>query len=111
MYIKKSLTRQQNRLHADLPNAVHEINSVYTSMNGNSVSVNVQIRAYADVESKNFDPIQDDGRQADESGYSIPYNELSFEQSSNPIEELKRASLAWLIQYQPKYQGGEIVAE
>lgn len=111
MYIQKSSSRNKNRLHANFDNAVHSVHSINMQGYGSNINVIVNIRSYADNESRIYEPIVEDGRNFDEKQYSIPYSELEFQPSSNPMQELERASIAWLVANHPDYKDGEIINE
>lgn len=111
MYIRKSVTRNANHLHADFQNAVHDVFSINTQGRGSNISVNVRMRSYSDNEARSYEPIVDDGRYFSDREYSMPYSELEFQESQNPMQELERASIAWLVSNHSDFKNGEIVSE
>ena len=77
-----------NQKYAEFPNGIHKIFefSIYPDM------VNGTVRSYADLTAYNYNGYQDDGRQIDDYGFSIPKTELELDSTiTDPYKQIEDA--------------------
>ena len=106
MHIQKSISRDMNQKYAEFPNGIHKIFefSIYQDV------VNGTVRSYADLTSYNYNGYQDDGRQIDDYGFSIPKTELELDSTiTDPYKQIEDAVYTYLITHDSRYANGTIV--
>ena len=106
MHIQKSISRNINQKYAEFPNGIHKIfeYNIFQDV------INGTVRSYADLTAYNFNGYQDDGRQIDDYGFSIPKSELDLDSTiTDPYKQIEQAVYTYLIAHDARYANGTIV--